>query len=719
MVSPVSRVNTPVMTRSARAQRVSRASSGNRAVDRIGRRLGADPHVLLAVALAIPTVVVNLLERGPNQAPVTLMAALFVLAQAGLTFVRQTTGTLIRRRSGPEARWLDSWALARLALAVLFVAAAAFATADPRNVPLGPLYIPVIVVAAAIGPGEALATFLLVVLARFLPIVEGVIQPAAVTEQALVLGAVGIVLAIGTRQTVSSLNAALDRLRTTNASERRRNHQMAGLDSVGRMLASDGPEPASLQAVMDLLTGPFGYSHGSIYLGEALGGSATALRLGAQHGYEDPIATFDGSRGVIGRVIRTRQPALVPDVRMDRDYVGVGIDMCSEICVPLLAGDEMLGIVNIESDAVSLGEGDLHIIRLVTDRLASSLALARERGRLADRARLFQGVVNFGAIVNSTLDGAVLYDKIVAGLVEVVAADSAILTLLDPRDGTYRLRAFGGTNRSYLGAEIRPGEGAAGRAIRDRAPVLDHAYAPRSLPAATSDAGITATMASLAVPLIRDQVVVGAITLVRFDAADRFDELELEVVQMLGAQVALAVTNAQLHAEVMEASIRDSLTGTFNRRHFEPSLERMIAARRRLPVGDRPPLAAIMFDLDEFGAFNKFHGHQTGDAVLRAFGNLLLERFRASDLVARYGGEEFVAILEGTGRDDAFRIAEEVRMAFARQSFRGASGERLSATVSAGCAELGPTDDLVQLLGACDVGLAMAKGGGRNQVVAA
>ena len=95
------------------------------------------------------------------------------------------------------------------------------------------------------------------------------------------------------------------------------------------------------------------------------------------------------------------------------------------------------------------------------------------------------------------------------------------------------------------------------------------------------------------------------------------------------------------------------------------------------------------------------------------------ERFRASDLVARYGREEFVAILDGTGRDEAFRIAEEIRTAFAEQSFRGASGERLSATVSAGCAELGPEDGLGELLGACDVGLAMAKGAGRNQVVAA
>jgi PleD family two-component response regulator len=78
-----------------------------------------------------------------------------------------------------------------------------------------------------------------------------------------------------------------------------------------------------------------------------------------------------------------------------------------------------------------------------------------------------------------------------------------------------------------------------------------------------------------------------------------------------------------------------------------------------------------------------------------------------------------VAILDGTGRDDAFRIAEEVRIAFGEQSVRGSSGQRLTASVSAGCAQLGPDDGLAELLGACDVGLAMAKGAGRNQVVAA
>lgn len=691
---------------------------------RLRHRLRSDPHIVLALALAVPTVMVDVLDQGPNELGIAILALAFLVVQVGLTAVGLVLGLAStvyssERLSLRRLPSVDRWSLLRLLLAVAFVAVAAYATADADSVPLAPLYIPVIVVAAAIGAGEGLVLLIFVALARLALLVNGPAQVGAVTEQGLVLGVVGVILAIGTRRTVSSLAVALDRLRTMNATERRRSRQIAGLDAVGRTLAASGPEPRSLRAIMDLLTGPFGYSHGSIYLGEALGGSPTALRIGAQHGYDVPIPVFDGTVGVIGRVIRTGQPALVPDVQADPDYVEAAPGLRSEICVPLVAADELLGIVNVESDRVVLDEHDLGVMRLVADRLASALTLAHERRRLAERAQLFQRVVNFGAVVNSTLDGAILGGKIVAGLTEVVHADIAVLTLLDRKDGTYRLRAFNGGNRAYLGAEIRPGEGAAGQAILDRAPVLDHAYDRRSFPAATLGAETPDVVASLAVPLIRDRVVVGAISLIRFDATDPFTELELEVVQMLGSKVALAITNAELHAEVMEASIRDSLTGTFNRRHFEPSLERMIASRRRLPVAERPPLAAILFDLDLFGAFNKFHGHQTGDAVLRAFGKLVRERFRASDLVARYGGEEFVAILDGTGRDEAFRIAEEIRTAFAEQWFRGASGERLSATVSAGCAELGPEDGLGELLGACDVGLAMAKAAGRNQVVAA
>jgi hypothetical protein len=222
------------MTKTARIDRASGTNVGERKVAlRLGRRLRSDPHVLLALALAIPTIVVNFLDQGPDELAVTILAIAFLAIQTGLTAVglslglgesRHSNRALLTSGSVPV---IDAWSLLRLILAVGFVALAAYATADPTSVPLAPLYIPVIATAAVIGPGETVIVLIAVAIARVAPLVGGAGEAAAVTEQGVVLGVVGIVLAVGTRRTVASLDVALDRLRTTNASARRRNRQIA------------------------------------------------------------------------------------------------------------------------------------------------------------------------------------------------------------------------------------------------------------------------------------------------------------------------------------------------------------------------------------------------------------------------------------------------------------------------------------------------------------
>ena len=131
-------------------------------------------------------------------------------------------------------------------------------------------------------------------------------------------------------------------------------------------------------------------------------------------------------------------------------------------------------------------------------------------------------------------------------------------------------------------------------------------------------------------------------------------------------------------------------------------------------------MSVIVFDLDHFGAFNKAHGHQVGDLVLRSFAEVLLARFRASDLLARLGGEEFIVAVEGVDRDAAVAIADDVRNLLAAQRIVAEDGERLHVTVSAGCAELDPSDATREtLLRTADVALFMAKRAGRDRVVAA
>ena len=214
--------------------------------------------------------------------------------------------------------------------------------------------------------------------------------------------------------------------------------------------------------------------------------------------------------------------------------------------------------------------------------------------------------------------------------------------------------------------------------------------------------------------------MVGAISIVRRDLAHPFHPIEHEAMELLAGHAALAISNAFLHADVEGLATHDPLTGLYNRRYFDEALQRVIASWRRSLQDERRPVAAIMFDLDRFGDFNRLHGHQIGDEVLRTFAGVLRRRFRDVDLVARFGGEEFVVVLEGATRDHAVHIAEEIRAVLVQHPVLGHDGARLPVTVSAGCAELEeaePTGE--QLLRTADVALFMAKRAGRNRVVAA
>ena len=677
-----------------------------RSLRRAARRAAADPYLLLAVGLAAPTVLVHLVNYQAESAAVVLLSILFVAAIVLLGFVPSQ-----RRPVG----WLAQPTL-RLAFAALFVTVVANTTGEAGFRPLLGLYVPVVTMAAAVGAREAWLIGSLSgagVLATAMA--SGEHAPGMI-QRGLVLAAVSLILMIGTRRTVSSLEQTVSRLRQTMRDSRRRSRQVEAVEAVGRALAARGPEKDTLDQVMELLRHDLGYTHVSLYLVED-----GLLRLGAQRGYDAPILAFDGSTGVIGRVFRSHQAELVGDTARDPDFLGPAPEVTSEICAPLLVGDDLLGIVNVEIDHGTLDETDLGSVLLVADRLASALALARERRWLAERADLFQRLASFGNSITGSLDAETVYPAIVDGVRRVLDSDIAVLTVLDRATGRYYIRAMSGTaDMTYIGAEIRPGEGVAGRAIRDRTEVVDDHFTRERFAEGVRSAEVTAPMVAIGLPLIREGVVVGALSVTRFNLAMPYSRIEREVGGVLGSQVALVLTNTFLHSDVIEASVRDPLTGLFNRRHLDASIDRFLASRLRLAPAMRIPAAVILFDLDHFGAFNKAHGHRIGDIVLRGFGDLLRERFRASDLVARYGGEEFVAVLENATLDDAVRIANEVRRAWSIQTFSGSDGEALRATVSAGCARV---DDSVMtaedLFIAADVGLAMAKAAGRDLVVAA
>src|SRR5207244_3932272 len=123
------------------------------------------------------------------------------------------------------------------------------------------------------------------------------------------------------------------------------------------------------------------------------------------------------------------------------------------------------------------------------------------------------------------------------------------------------------------------------------------------------------------------------------------------------ALLGISLRNAQLFREVRETSLRDGLTGIFNRTHAMGEIDVELRRARRSQM----PVSLIMFDLDHFKDINDRYGHLCGDAVLAVVGARMRELLRGSDLKCRYGGEEFLVLLPETALEGAKRVADTLR----------------------------------------------------------
>lgn len=215
----------------------------------------------------------------------------------------------------------------------------------------------------------------------------------------------------------------------------------------------------------------------------------------------------------------------------------------------------------------------------------------------------------------------------------------------------------------------------------------------------------------LCVPMMAQGETVGLLLLNRLDAGE-MDEAVLRLARTASEQIGLALANVELKATLRRQAIRDPLTGLFNRRYMEESIERELhrATRRKAPLG------LMLLDLDHFKEFNDSFGHGAGDALLRNFGDLLLRNTRTEDIACRYGGDEFLLILPDSDLQSTSTKGQELlslMRAMTVPGFRTAPG----LTASIGVAAFpGSGEDMDSLINAADASLYKAKEAGRNQV---
>lgn len=231
-------------------------------------------------------------------------------------------------------------------------------------------------------------------------------------------------------------------------------------------------------------------------------------------------------------------------------------------------------------------------------------------------------------------------------------------------------------------------------------------------PAALSCSHYVGEVASIEVPMLARGAVFGLLILA--DRHGKGDNVEnaRRLARALADSTSLALSNISLREQLRTQSLRDPMTGLYNRRYMEDALERFAAMAQRR----KQSTAAVMIDLDDFKKLNDEHGHAKGDAVLKDVSAQLVGAVRSSDIVCRYGGEELLVILPECSLQEAVERAEIMRARIAALS--DSHGCQISASL--GVSSIAETaGSATELLSSADNALYLAKSEGKNQVKSA
>jgi diguanylate cyclase (GGDEF)-like protein/PAS domain S-box-containing protein len=220
----------------------------------------------------------------------------------------------------------------------------------------------------------------------------------------------------------------------------------------------------------------------------------------------------------------------------------------------------------------------------------------------------------------------------------------------------------------------------------------------------------------LCIPILAQGEALGILHFQATPEVPTMADAELSLKTTFAGQIGLSIANIRLREALRTQSIRDPLTGLYNRRYLEEMMDRETRRAVRAEHG----LGVLMLDLDHFKRFNDTYGHDAGDAVLRSTAALLGKSVRAEDIVCRFGGEEFVVILPmadiKASQARGKRIRSKVRELTVMH--QGQSVGMITVSVGVAALPLHGTS-LRELLEAADAALYRAKREGRDRVVAA
>lgn len=340
-------------------------------------------------------------------------------------------------------------------------------------------------------------------------------------------------------------------------------------------------------------------------------------------------------------------------------------------------------------------------------------SLERTVDRLAQRGRETTLLREMGEMLQTCASADEANQVVARYTQQLVPGHAGELYVHDAQDKTFEMRATWGSppaEREAIGADecwaLRRGKL---YVIKGAASDIVCKHVPQPAP-----------VFSVCVPLTAHGEVLGLLHLRSTNPTDGDREYQMQVSTQLTESIAdyaaLALADIELRNSLRIQAIQDPLTGLYNRRFMEETLQR--ETRRAERIGK--PLGILMLDIDRFKEFNDANGHEAGDALLKVLGELLKKQVRGSDVACRYGGEEFTIILHEATPEFSAQRAEQIRQSVTEIRLQHQGKSFTGFSVSIGVASFpGQGATWEEVLRAADQALYVAKERGRNCVVSA
>lgn len=300
-----------------------------------------------------------------------------------------------------------------------------------------------------------------------------------------------------------------------------------------------------------------------------------------------------------------------------------------------------------------------------------------------------------------------LMKKALTRMVELTNSHLGVVYIYDEKAEVLRPVDSYGVGRDLKDLGI--GEGMAGRCAQDRKTIILKDITDENIPLEASFS-VLMPKGFVWFPMFYKDKLNGVFAI---GSLQPYHEDEVNHIEHLVAQIAIALDNALTHKEIERLSLTDPLTSLYNRRHFFERLESDFSRAKRY----KHSLAVLMIDIDNFKQINDSLGHQQGDAILSELSELLRARTRSTDLWARYGGEEFIGYTSHCTPEGVVTLAEKIRKAVEENRFRGMGDRKVTVSLGIGYFPEDDVEEIEELVKKADENLYQAKRNGRNLAV--